>query len=191
MEIVIKVQPIDIVLSPLNLHKFLTIIDPLLEIFIYSKYMIDPSHSQNILEPSKELLGSKLPLFYLDIALLRIFIPVQDKGITNQDTAIIQVLHSAIKNSLKSKFRLVVSAHAMRCSNFGKLSVANCLFCILHGVAYTISLYLLFKKHTWLNMIVMQCFRSIQLQLIKTPKILLLEHQLEKICILKLKKEDY
>lgn len=95
MEIVIKVQPIDIVLSPLNLHKFLSIIDPLLEIFINSKFVIDPSTSQNTLEPSKELIGSKLPLFYLDIALLRIFIPisVKDDAIISQDTAIIQVIY--------------------------------------------------------------------------------------------------
>lgn len=93
IEIVIKVQPIDIVISPLNIHKFLSIIDPLLEIFINSKYNEqDPSSSNNIVEPRVELLCSSLPLFYLDIALLRIFIPIsiQDK-IENQDTAIIQV----------------------------------------------------------------------------------------------------
>lgn len=92
MEVVIKVQPLDIVISPINLHKFLSIIDPLLEIFINSKYVINPSNS--ILEPSKELLCSKLPLFYLDIALLRIFIPVQDDKIKHQDTAVIQVIYT-------------------------------------------------------------------------------------------------
>lgn len=93
MEIVIKVQPIDIVISPLNLHKFLSIIDPLLEIFISSKNVINPSNNQNILESNRELLGITLPLFYLDIALLRIFIPitVQDSKIQNEDTTIIQV----------------------------------------------------------------------------------------------------
>lgn len=99
MEIVVKVQPIDIVISPINLHKFLSIIDPLLEIFINSKYMLNPSaNSHNMLEPSKELLGSTLPLFYLDIALLRIFIPisVQDNKNENQDTAIIQVKQTLI-----------------------------------------------------------------------------------------------
>lgn len=94
MEIVIKVQPLDIVISPINLHKFLSIIDPLLEIFINSKYVIHPSNSNSILEPSKELLCSKLPLFYLDIALLRVFIPVQDDKIKHQDTAVIQVIYT-------------------------------------------------------------------------------------------------
>lgn len=95
MEIVIKVQPIDIVFSPFNLHKFLSIIDPLLEIFINSKYVLNSSsNSHNTLEPSKELISSTLPLFYLDIALLRIFIPIslQDSTIGNQDTVIIQVI---------------------------------------------------------------------------------------------------
>lgn len=94
MEIVIKVQPVDIVISPINLHKFLSIIDPLLEILINSKYVINPSNYNSMLEPSKELLCSTLPLFYLDIALLRIFIPVQDDKIKYQDTAVIQVIHT-------------------------------------------------------------------------------------------------
>lgn len=97
MEIVIKVQPIDIVVSPLNLHKFLSIIDPLLEIFINSNYLLKPStNSQSLLEKNKELLGSTLPLFYLDIALLRIFIPIslQNSTTENQDTAIIQVIYT-------------------------------------------------------------------------------------------------
>jgi len=96
MEIVIKVQPIDIVISPLNLHKFLSIIDPLLEIFINSKHVLNSSkNSLNMFEPSKELLGSILPLFYLDIALLRIFIPIniQENKMKNQDTAIIEVIY--------------------------------------------------------------------------------------------------
>lgn len=97
MEIVIKIQPIDVVISPLNLHTFLSIIDPLLEIFINSKYNLNPSSNcHNLLEqPSKKLLVSTLPLFYLDIALLRIFIPisVEDNKIKNQDTLIIQVIH--------------------------------------------------------------------------------------------------
>lgn len=96
MEIVIKVQPIDIVISPLNIHKFLSIIDPFLEIFINSKYVLNPTlpHTSNSVESSKELLSSTLPLFYLDIALLRIFIPipVEDNKIDNQDTIIIQVI---------------------------------------------------------------------------------------------------
>lgn len=94
MEIVIKVQPVDIVISPLNIHKFLSIMDPLLEIFINSKYLMNPSSNNNMLEPNKELLGKTLPLFYLDIALLRIFIPIsaQDSKIENEDTAIIQVM---------------------------------------------------------------------------------------------------
>lgn len=93
MEIVIKVQPIDIVISPFNLHKFLSIIDPLLEIFINSKYVLNSSsNSHNLLEPNKELLGSTLPLFYLDIALLRIFIPISLQDNENQDTIIIQVI---------------------------------------------------------------------------------------------------
>lgn len=99
MEIVVKVQPIDVVISPINLHKFLSIIDPLLEIFINSKYVPNPSlNSNNMLEPNKELLGSTLPLFYLDIALLRIFIPisVQDNKIETQDTIIIQVIQMLI-----------------------------------------------------------------------------------------------
>lgn len=93
MEIVIKVQPIDIVISPLNLHNFLSIIDPLLEIFINSKYMLNPSSSSHDILESKGLLGSTLPLFYLDIALLRIFIPISasDNKIENHDTVIIQV----------------------------------------------------------------------------------------------------
>lgn len=102
MEIVIKVQPIDIVISPLNLHKFLSIIDPLLEIFINSKYLLSSSNSHKLLlEPaSNELLRSMLPLFYLDIALLRIFIPISmEDNIKNQDTAIIQVMQY-IKNML-------------------------------------------------------------------------------------------
>lgn len=103
MEIVIKVQPIDIVISPLNLHKFLSIIDPLLEIFINLKYLLNPSsNSHSSLEPaSTELLKSTLPLFYMDIALLRIFIPIsiEDNKIKNQDTAIIQVINY-IKNML-------------------------------------------------------------------------------------------
>jgi len=97
MEIVVKVQPIDIVISPLNLHQFLSIIDPLLDIFINSKYILTPlSNSHNNLEPSKELIGFTLPLFYLDIALLRIFIPifVQNKGNQHQDTVIIQVIYT-------------------------------------------------------------------------------------------------
>lgn len=96
MEIVIKVQPIDIVVSPINLHKFLSIIDPLLEMFINSKYVLNSSNSHNILESNKELLGSTLPLFYLDIALLRIFIPIdmEEDKIKNQDTAIIQVIQT-------------------------------------------------------------------------------------------------
>lgn len=98
MEIVIKVQPVDIVISPLNLHKFLSILDPLLEIFISSKYIINPSNNHNISEPNKELLGKTLPLFYLDIALLRIFIPIstQDNKIENEDTTIIQVIHPSL-----------------------------------------------------------------------------------------------
>lgn len=94
IEIVIKVQPIDIVISPLNIHKFLSIIDPLLEIFINSKYS-EQDPSNNIVEPRVELLCSSLPLFYLDIALLRIFIPIsiQDR-IENQDTTIIQVIYT-------------------------------------------------------------------------------------------------
>jgi len=99
MEIVIKVQPIDIVISPLNLHQFLSIIDPLLDIFINSKYILNPlSNSHNKLEPSKELIGLTLPLFYLDIALLRIFIPisVQNKKYHHQDTVIIQVIYILI-----------------------------------------------------------------------------------------------
>lgn len=99
MEIVIKVQPIDIIISPLNLHKFLSIIDPLLEIFINSKHVLNPSeNSHNMFEPSKELLGSMLPLFYLDVALLRIFIPisVQENIIKYQDTIIIQVIYTLI-----------------------------------------------------------------------------------------------
>lgn len=102
MEIVIKVQPIDIVVSPLNLHQFLSIIDPLLEIFISSKYVLHSSSSHNMLESNKEILSSTLPLFYLDIALLRIFIPIhmeKDK-IENQDTAIIQVIQT--KNNFTS-----------------------------------------------------------------------------------------
>lgn len=94
MEIVIKVQPIDIVISPLNLHTFLSIIDPLLEIYINSEYMLNPSpNSHDMLESTKGLLGSTLPLFYLDIALLRIFIPISapDNKIENHDTVIIQV----------------------------------------------------------------------------------------------------
>lgn len=94
MEIVIKVQPIDIVISPLNLHQFLSIIDPLLDILINSKYILNPlSNSHNKLEPSNEFIGLTLPLFYLDIALLRIFIPIslQNKKNQHQDTAIIQV----------------------------------------------------------------------------------------------------
>jgi hypothetical protein len=94
MEIVIKVQPIDIVISPLNLHTFLTIIDPLLEIFINSEYILNPSsNSHDMLESTKGLFGSTLPLFYLDIALLRIFIPISvlDYKIENHDTVIIQV----------------------------------------------------------------------------------------------------
>lgn len=99
MEIVIKVQPIDIVISPLNLHKFLSIMDPLLEIFINSKYAINPSNNHNMLEANKELIGITLPLFYLDIALLRIFIPIssQDGKIENEDTAIIQVMSTVIQ----------------------------------------------------------------------------------------------
>lgn len=95
MEIVIKVQPIDIVVSPLNLHKFLSIIDPLLEMFINSKYVLNPSNS-HMLESNKELLGSTLPLFYLDVALLRIFIPIdmEEDKFKNQDTAIIQVIQT-------------------------------------------------------------------------------------------------
>jgi len=94
MEIVIKVQPIDMVISPINLHKFLSIIDPLLEIFINSKHILNPSNANSMLEPSKELLSSTLPLFYLDIALLRIFIPIftQSDKIENQDTVIVQVI---------------------------------------------------------------------------------------------------
>lgn len=97
MEIVIKVQPIDIVISPLNLHQFLSIIDPLLDILINSKYILNPlSNSHNKLEPSNEFIGLTLPLFYLDIALLRIFIPIslQNKKNQHQDTAIIQVIHT-------------------------------------------------------------------------------------------------
>jgi len=95
MEIVIKVQPIDIVISPLNLHKFLSIIDPLLEIFINSKCIPNSSKHHNMFEPSKELLGSILPLFYLDIALLRIFIPIsiQENENKSHDTVIIQVIY--------------------------------------------------------------------------------------------------
>jgi len=100
MEIVIKVQPIDIVISPLNIHQFLSIIDPLLDIFINSKYMLNPlSQSHNKLESSNELIGLTLPLFYLDIALLRIFIPISVQNDKNQyqDTAIIQVIHILIE----------------------------------------------------------------------------------------------
>lgn len=96
MEVVIKVQPVDIVISPLNLHKFLSIIDPLLEIFINSKHVLNSSENYlNIFEPNKELLSSILPLFYLDIALLRIFIPIsiQENKMKNQDTVIIQVIY--------------------------------------------------------------------------------------------------
>lgn len=94
MEIVIKIQPIDVVVSPVNLHKFLSIIDPLLEIYIYSKYVMNySSNSLNSFDASKELVNSTLPLFYLDIALLRIFIPISMQNIKpeNQDTVIIQV----------------------------------------------------------------------------------------------------
>jgi len=99
MEIVIKVQPIDIVISPLNIHKFLSIIDPLLDIFMNSKYKLNPlPQSHNKLEPSNELIGLTLPLFYLDIALLRVFIPISvpNKKNQHQDTAIIQVIHTLV-----------------------------------------------------------------------------------------------
>ncbi|XP_050539664.1 intermembrane lipid transfer protein VPS13B isoform X2 [Daktulosphaira vitifoliae] len=96
MEIVIKVQPIDIVLSPIIIHKFLCVIDPLIDIVLtYSnyKYSSNSSDDNQNLRFNRHLLSSYLPLFYLDLSTLRIFIPISfiNTEIQHQDTVVVQI----------------------------------------------------------------------------------------------------
>ncbi|XP_050421986.1 intermembrane lipid transfer protein VPS13B-like isoform X2 [Adelges cooleyi] len=93
MEIVIEVQPIDIVLSPFIIHTFLSVVDPLISVLLDSKYMIYSSSNDQYLESKKKLSCSTLPLFYLDIAMMRVFVPISSPNseIQDQDTIIIQI----------------------------------------------------------------------------------------------------
>ncbi|XP_014252592.1 vacuolar protein sorting-associated protein 13B isoform X2 [Cimex lectularius] len=92
VEIDLKLEPLDFVLSPIVLCKFLKVVEPV----IYRKEVVGPPPGA----PLDQLTTADLPLIYLDVQQIRAFFPASllPQDSSQQDSIIIHIDHIALRH---------------------------------------------------------------------------------------------